>query len=242
LEEIMSKSARKQIESAIDQCDAALTNKDLTGKPVADILGTKAQLVLALVELDKETVAEKIVVLEAGQLAASAKIAGLTEQLSVAQRDNATLKIQASTPQTITVSDPQTAVLREQRDALEYLLTRVIESLSPEGRLKVAVKIASSCEPETVEQFARIAKLDHDALVRYGTADRVDLVRMAQGQDAKVSPIVRAWLAYRFPPDPIKQSGAPTGWIEDHRSGPEKLAAAKAMYRPAVYSIGSEPS
>jgi hypothetical protein len=244
----MSKST-KTLQALVKQFDELLPT--LQGKPAADLLCEKSSVVRQQIEIEREDDAGEQVKLIAAlkeQLAqATTQITALSLRVKELEGDNARLTLLAETPEVQVITDPKTAILQEEKDQILLLLSRVIDGLSQEGRVKLAVKIANALDRPAVETFAKIAGLDAETLIKFGTLGEVDLIRMSQAADLKIGSIARHWLAFKFPNAarvkvPDQQPVEPQPYV--HMSVEEKIAAAKAQTRNIGYypAINQEPA
>ncbi len=221
---VRSTKARRDLQATIAQIDTLLPA--LADKPSkqADILCEKASAIKTLITLEaeeRETEQEiRIKELEAGHEADSCRIAELEQQ-------NRGLQVAASMREVVTVSDPNHAAVKEERDALESIVTLFAGVLTEDIKAETAVRV-TSCSPRAVKSFCRLAHIDYGALLRYTTLAEPELRRLQTARDSN-GVIVRAVLAVKYPAPAKLQE--PAVLIPDTRSGDEKLRDAKASVR-----------
>ena len=224
---VRSTKAVRELRATVAQIDTLFPA--LVDKPSkqADLLIEKCATVKTLIALESEELeteqAGRVEELEQQSSASTAKIAELT-------RENAALKVTASTPQIITVPDPNHAAVKEERDALQSIVALLTATMAEDARAEAAVRVSMTCSnPRVVEEFARLTGIDYGALIDYATYTESALRRLEHGKDFRAA-LVRAFLAVKFPA-PVKPQ-APAGvFIPDTRSADEKLRDAKASVR-----------
>ena len=224
---VRSTKAVRELRATVAQIDALLPA--LVDKPSkqADLLCEKASAIKILISFDteeRETDQDiRIKELEAGHEADARRISELEQQ-------NRELRVTASTREVVTVTDPNHAAVKEERDSLESIVALLTATMAEDARAEAAVRVSMTCSnPRVVEEFARLTGIDYGALIDYATYTESALRRLEHGKDFRAA-LVRAFLAVKFPA-PAKPQ-APAGvFIPDTRSADEKLRDAKASVR-----------
>ncbi len=224
-----SSRTRRDLQATIAQIDTlfpALANKP---SKQADLLCEKASAIKTLISLETEEreTERDILVKELEQQHAieQRRIAELEQQ-------NRELQVTALTRAVVTVSDPNHAAVKEERDALQSIVALLAATLAEDARAETAVRVSQLCNsPRAVEFFCRLVNIDYGALTRYTTSSESDLRRLQTARDSN-GVIVRAVLAVKYPA-PAKPQ-APAVYVPDLRSAEEKLRDAKASVRSGL--------
>jgi hypothetical protein len=192
---VRSTKAVRELRATVAQIDSLLPA--LADKPAkqADLLIEKSATIKSLIALEseeRETECDiRLKELEAGHEADSRRIAELTQQ-------NRELQTLASTRQVVTVSDPNHAAVKEERDALQSIVALLAATLAEDARAETAVRVSQSCSsPRVVEYFCRLVNIDYGALTRYVTSSEPDLRRLQTARDSN-GVLVRAVLAVNY--------------------------------------------
>ncbi len=227
-----SSKARRNLQTTIAQIDTLFPA--LADKPSkqADLLCEKASAVKTLLSLeaeDRETEQDT----RAKEL--EQQHATDTHEIAELRKQNRELQTLASTRKVVTVSDPNHAAVKEERDALQsivaLLAATLLDSVTEDARAQTAVRVAQSCKcRRVVELFCKLTHIDCGNLSGYLSYTESALSALRGSQTAKDSNVVlaRAVLAVKYPA-PAKPQ-APV-FVPDHRSGEEKLADAKKQTR-----------
>jgi hypothetical protein len=227
-----SLKAVKEIRATLSQMDEALRLSELGAKQRADLLAEKSKLLVTLLSYEREDAdsdaTRRIEEVQSELAVSAAKVTELTKQ-------NRELQTLASTRQVVTVSDPNHAAVKEERDALQsivaLLAATLLDSVTEDARAQTAVRVAQSCKcRRVVELFCKLTHIDCGNLNGYLSYTESALSALRGLQTAKHSNVVlaRAVLAVKYPA-PVK-NGAPA-FIPDTRSADEKLRDAKAQTR-----------
>jgi hypothetical protein len=226
---VRSTKAVRELRATVAQIDELFPA--LADKPAkqADLLIEKCATVKTLIALESEELeteqAGRVEELEQQLSVSAAKIAELP-------RENAALKVTASTREVVTVPDPNHAAVKEDRDALQSIVALLAATLAEDARAETAVRVSQSCNsPRAVESFCRLVNVNYGALTRYTTSSESDLRRLQTARDSN-GVIVRAVLAVNYAA-PVKPQ-APAVFILDTRSADEKLRDAKASVRAGL--------
>jgi hypothetical protein len=231
-------SARRQLEDTVNQFDDCLSSQDLKDGKRADVLIEKAGVLKTLLQVEIDEKHDEALVesqrLQEQHTADTATIDTLKSR--VAELESGTNEVK-----TVTVSDPETARVKELNAALENLL-RVLASriTSDDGKAQMAVRVLQACPAPAARLFLPMLGLDYTEYARmmlnYSTErELLRIVENAVNGDGPLSRFARARLAVNHQAA-IAAKPKSQPFVHDTRSAEEKLAEAKAMTRqPRIY-------
>lgn len=232
------KSARRQLEETVKQFDDCLSSQDLKDGKRADVVIEKAGVLKTLLQVEIDEKHDEALVesqrLQEQHTADTATIDTLKSR--VAELESRTNEVK-----TVTVSDPETARVKELNAALENLL-RVLASriTSDDGKAQMAVRVLQACPASAARLFLPMLGLDYTEYARmmlnYSTErELLRIVENAVNGDGPLSRFARARLAVNHQAA-IAAKPKSQPFVQDTRSAEEKLAEAKAMTRQPMFN------
>jgi hypothetical protein len=238
------KSARRQLEETVKQFDDCLLSQELKDGKRADVVIEKAGVLKTLLQVEIDEKHDEALVesqrLQEQHSADSATIEELKRRVKE-------LECRSNEVKTVTVSDPETARVKELNAALETLL-RVLASriMSDDGKAQMAVRVLQACPESAARLFLPMLGLNYieqaRMMLNYKTEQELRrVVESAVNGDGPLSRFARARLAVNHQ-TAVAAKPKPQPYVPDTRSGEEKLAEAKAMARqPRIYDTRPQP-
>jgi hypothetical protein len=227
------RSPRRQLEDIVKQFDDCLSSQELKDGKRADVLIEKAGVLKTLLQVETDEKHDEALV-ETQRLQEQHTVDAATiEQLKARVTE---LESRTNEVKTVTVSDPETARVKELNAALENLL-RVLASriTSDDGKAQMAVRVLQSCPEPAARLFLPMLGLDYVEYARMMLNYKTDrellrIVENAVNGDGPLSRFARARLAVNHQAA-IAAKPKSQPFVHDTRSAEEKLAEAKAMTR-----------
>jgi hypothetical protein len=238
------RSARRQLEDTVKQFDDCLSSQELKDGKRVDVVIEKAGVLKTLLQVEIDEKHDEVLVenerLQEQHTADAATIERLKSRVTE-------LESRSNEVKTVTVSDPETARVKELNAALETLL-RVLASriTSDDGKAQMAVRVLQACPVSAAKVFLPMLGLDYiehaRMMLNYKTErELLQIVERAVNGDGTLSRFARARLAVNHQ-TAIASKPTPQPFVPDTRSGEEKLAEAKAMTRqPRIYDVRPQP-
>ncbi len=238
------KPARRQLEETVKQFDDCLSSQELKDGKRADVVIEKAGVLKALLQVEMDEKHDEAVVENQRLQEQHATDAATIEAL---KRRVAELESRSNEVKTVTVTDPETARVKELNAALDSLL-RVLASriTSNDAKAQMAVRVLQACPVSAAKVFLPMLGLDYieQGRMMLNYKDERELLRVVEGAvngDGPLSRFARARLAVNHQ-TAIAAKPKSQPFVPDTRSGEEKLAEAKAMTRqPRIYDARPQP-
>jgi hypothetical protein len=239
------KSARRQLEETVKQFDDCLSSQELRDGKRADVVIEKAGVLKTLLQVEIDEKHDEAVI-ENQRLQEQCKADAAT--IEALKRRVAELESRSNEVKTVTVSDPETARVKELNAALDSLL-RVLASriTSEDGKAQMAVRVLQACPASVAKVFLPMLGLDYteQARMMLNYKDERELLRIVENAvngDGPLSRFARARLAVCHQ-TAVAAKPKPQTYVPDTRTAEEKLAEAKAMTRqlPTLGNVRPQP-
>jgi hypothetical protein len=235
--------ARKQLEETVKQFDDCLTSQELKDGKRADVIIEKAGVLKTLLQVEIDETHDDALVENARLQEQQAVDTATIERLKsrVAELESRAIEVR-----TVTVSDPETARVKELNADLDSVLKVLASRItSDDGKVQMAVRVLQACPASAAKIFLPMLGLNYAEYARmmlnYKTEQELRcVVESAVNGDGPLSRFARARLAVNHH-TAVAVKPNPQPYVSDTRSAEEKLAEAKAMTRQSVYSNARPP-